>query len=314
MQHNLSQIIFAPLRLCERKFHAKTQRLKVFILLICLGLTSCQSPPEKPGKHYEVKGTVVAVDKANKQLTLSHEEIKDYMDAMTMPFTLKDTWPLDVVKPGDEVQAILVVTEDSHWLEQVVVVQGGGAQKGAPQIEGSELPKPGDALPDFRLVNQDGKPLSLRKYRGKVVLLTFIYTRCPVPEYCTLMSNNFAAIDQELQSDAALFKKTHLVSISFDPEYDTPKVLRSYGAAHTGKFDKETFEHWEFATGEAKEVKRIAQFFGLTYVPEKDEIVHSLQTALIAPDGKLFKLYSGNKWKPADVLQDIRDLLEVSPN
>ena len=310
MQLNLSQLFFAPLRLGVKFSLAKTPSRRAFILLLCLGLTSCQSPPEKPGKHYEVKGTVVSVDKANKQLTLSHEEIKDYMDAMTMPFTLKDPWPLDVVKPGDEVQAVLVVTEDSHWLEQVVVVQGGGSQKGGPQLESSGMPKPGDVIPDFRLVNQDGKPLRLRQYRGKALLLTFIYTRCPVPEYCTLMSNNFAAIDQELQKDAALFKKTHLISISFDPAYDTPKVLRSYGAAHTGKFDKETFEHWEFATGEPKEIKSIAQFFGLTFVPEKDEIVHSLQTALIGPDGKLARLYSGNKWKPVDVLNDIRAVFD----
>jgi protein SCO1/2 len=289
-------------------------RIYKVLILLCLGLASCQSTPEKPGKRYEVRGRVVAVDKAHKQVTLSHEEIKDYMDAMTMPFTVKDAWPLDVAKPGDELKAVLVVTEDSHWLEEVVVVQGGGSRKDAPKIEGSQVPQPGDAIPNFRLINQDGKPISFTKYRGKALLLTFIYTRCPVPEYCTLMSNNFAAIEQELQKDAALYKSTHLLSISFDPEYDTPKVLRSYGAAHTGRFDQETFEHWEFATGNAKEVKRIAQFFGLTYVPEKDEIVHSLQTALIAPDGKLFKLYSGNEWKPLDVLQDIRDLLKASTN
>lgn len=314
MKPNLSEFIFASLRLCERKFHVKAQRRKVLIMLLILGLTACQSQPEKPGKRFDVKGTVVAVDKAHKQVTLSHEEIKGYMDAMTMSFTLKDPWPLDVVKPGDGLNAVLVVTEDSHWLEEVIIVQGGGAKNAAPTAEGSQLPKTGETVPDFRLVNQDNKPLSFSKYRGKAVLLTFIYTRCPIPEYCTLMSNNFAAIDQELQKDAALYKQTHLVSISFDPEYDTPKVLRSYGAAHTGKFDQENFEHWEFATGDEKEVKRIAQFFGLTYVPEKDQIVHSLQTALIAPDGKLFKLYSGNKWKPTDVLQDIRELLAVSTN
>jgi protein SCO1/2 len=144
------------------------------------------------------------------------------------------------------------------------------------------------------------------------VLLTFIYTRCPVPDYCVLMSSNFAAIERELELDAALYKATHLVSISFDPAYDTPKVLRSYGAAQTGKYDRETFAHWEFVTAEAEEVKKVAQFFGLTYVPEKDQIVHSLQTALIAPDGKVAKLYSGNKWKPSDVLSDIRNLLDKS--
>lgn len=285
----------------------------IFILLLCLGLMSCnksQPTQQQQGKRYELKGTIVSIDKPNKSVTISHEEIKDYMEAMTMPYTLKDEWPLDVMKPGDQIQATLVVTDDSYWLEDVIVVQKTSSQNAAPTVESSSLPQPGDAVPDFQLVNQDDKPLRLSQYRGKALLLTFIYTRCPVPEYCTLMSNNFAVIDGELQKDTALYKQTHLISISFDPEYDTPKVLRSYGAAHTGNYDKETFAHWEFATGGRDEVRKMAEFFGFTYVPEQDQIAHSLQTALIAPDGKLVKLYSGNEWKPSEVLTDIRSTLE----
>ncbi|HEX8921623.1 MAG TPA: SCO family protein [Pyrinomonadaceae bacterium] len=289
-------------------------RLSIYVFLLCCALmTACQSKPaaEVQGKRYEFKGTVVSLDKANQSATISHEAVKDLMDAMTMPFKLKDAWPLDVMKPGDEVQATLVMTEDSGWLEDVVVVQRTEAQTSAPP-ESSALPKPGDAVPDFRLINQDGKPVRLKQYQGKTVLLTFIYTRCPVPDYCSLMSSNFAAIDRELQKDAALYKETHLVSLSFDPAYDTPKVLRSYGASQTGKYDQETFAHWEFVTGDDAEVKKVAQFFGLTYVPEKDQIIHSLQTALITTDGKIAKLYSGNKWKPAEVVSDIRALVEKS--
>jgi protein SCO1/2 len=270
-------------------------------------LTACQQQPAPQGKRYELKGKVVSVDKASMSATISHEAVKDFMEGMTMPFKLKDSWPLDVMKPGDEVQATLVVTDDSHWLEDVAVIQKSAGQTQTPPAS-SQLPKPGDALPDFRLVNQDGKTVRLKQYQGKAVLLTFIYTRCPVPEYCSLMSSNFAEIERELQKDATLYKGTHLISISFDPAYDTPKVLRSYGAAQTGNYDKETFSHWEFVTGDAEEVKRVAQFFGLTYIPEKGEFVHSLQTALIAPDGKLAKLYSGNDWKPSDVVTDIRAL------
>ena len=288
----------------------KRKLLSLFILLACLLLMACQSKPPVPqGKRYDLKGTIVSVDKSNQSAIISHEEVKDFMDAMTMPFKLKDAWPLDVMKPGDEVQAALVVTDDSAWLEDVVVIQKSATQTtGTP--ESSAIPKPGDTVPDFRLVNQDGKPVRLAQYKGRAMLLTFIYTRCPVPEYCSLMSSNFAEIERELQKDAALYKKTHLVSVSFDPTYDTPKVLRSYGAAQTGNYDKETFAHWEFVTGEAQEVKKLAQFFGLTYLPEKAEFVHSLQTALIAPDGKLTKLYSGNKWKPADVVSDIRTMFD----
>ena len=288
-----------------------TLHLRVFVLFICALLTACQSQPVPQGKRYDLKGTVVSIDRADQTVTISHEAVKDFMDAMTMPFKLKDAWPLDVVRPGDQLQATLVVTDTSHWLEDVVIVQKS-ATPTVPRPESSAEPKPGEAVPDFRLVNQDGKPVVLKKYQGKAVLLTFIYTRCPVPEYCALMSSNFAEIDRELQKDDALYKKTHLLSVSFDPAYDTPKVLRSYGAAQTGNYDRETFAHWEFATGSADEVKRLAQFFGLTYIPEKNEIVHSLKTALIAPDGKLAKLYTGNEWKPADVTADIRALFEKS--
>ena len=273
---------------------------------------ACQSKPEPvvEGKRYDLKGTIVSIDKAQQTATISHEEVKGFMDAMTMPFKLKEAWPLDVMKPGDEVQATLVVTEDhAAWLENVVVVQKSAATETTSQPETSATPKPGDPLPDFRLINQDAKPVRLAGYKGRALVLTFIYTRCPVPEYCSLMSSNFAEIERELQRDATLYKKTHLVSVSFDPAYDTPKVLRSYGAAQTGNYDKETFTHWEFVTGEESEIKRLAQFFGLTYLPEKNEFVHSLQTALIAPDGKLVKLYSGNEWKPSEILGDIRNVL-----
>lgn len=309
MKHNLPDLFFAPLRLCVKNLsNAKTPRRQVIILLLSIFLAACQSEPAPQGKRYEFKGTVVSVDKTQQTATISHEEVKGYMDAMTMPFKLKDAWPLDVMKPGDEVQATLVITDTSGWLEDVVVVQKNTPpQTGTP--ESSRLPRPGDAIPDFRLVNQDGKPVSLAKYKGKALLLTFIYTRCPVPEYCSLMSSNFAGIERELQKDPTLYARTHLLSVSFDPAYDTPAVLRSYGAATTGNYDKESFAHWEFVTAPAEEVKKMAQFFGLTYVPEKDQIVHSLQTALVAPDGKLFKLYSGNEWKPDDVLTDVRGLL-----
>jgi protein SCO1/2 len=287
-----------------------SNRLKVLIVLVCALLAACQSKPaEQQGKRYELKGTIVSVDKANQSATISHGPVKDLMEGMTMPFKLKDAWPLDVMKPNDEVQATLVMTDESAWLEDVVVIQKSRAETGEA-TENSAVPKPGESIPDFRLVNQDGKKVSLRQYQGKAVLLTFIYTRCPLPEYCSLMSSNFAEIERELQKDAILYKGTHLVSISFDPAYDTPKVLRSYGQAQTGNYDRETFTHWEFVTGDAEEIKRVAQFFGLTYIPEKEQFVHSLQTALIAPDGKLARLYSGNQWKPADVLSDIRNVLD----
>jgi len=294
--------------------HSSTGYLLLSLLLVfCFLGQACQKKPEATaaatGRRYEVKGKVVAVDKAKHRVTLDHEEIPGYMEAMIMPYTLKDEQILSELAPGDQLQATLVVDANSSWLENVTFTRASPSASGTNSSVATSEPKPGDAVPNFSLVNQDAKSIRIHGYRGKALLLTFIYTRCPQPEYCTLMSTNFAAIDKELQKDAALYEKTHLLSISFDPAYDTPKVLRSYGAAHTGNFNKETFKHWEFATGKPEQVKEIAQFFGLTYMQETNEIVHSLKTAIITPEGRLYKLYSGNDWKPEEVLNDLRTLL-----
>ena len=194
-----------------------------------------------------------------------------------------------------------------------MAITQGGSELGPTTLVPGE-PKAGDQVPDFTLVNQDGKPIRLSQYRGKGLALTFIYTRCPQPDQCTLMSNNFAAIEKELQPQPEVYRKTHLLSISFDPEYDTPKVLRSYGASHTGRYSDEGFKHWEFATGTADEVKRIADYFGIKSIKDsstgKEELVHSLRTAVIDPQGKLVKLYRGNEWKPADVAADLKSLAQ----
>jgi protein SCO1 len=294
----------------------KLQRVAVRALLLSgavmlsLALSGCHAGQvEEPGQRYDFKGKVVAVDKAAKRVTVAHEAVKGYMDAMTMPFNLKDDWPFEVLVPGDQISATLVVNSSSSWLEDVVITQESAMDPNAAKTEGAPVTQPGDAVPDYGLTNQDGQRIHLRQYQGKALLLTFIYTRCPLPEYCTLMSNNFAVIDKELEKNPSLYERTHLLSISFDPEYDTPKVLRSYGAAHTGKFASENFQHWEFATGTPDEVKGVAQFFGLRYYQATDQIVHSLSTAIITPDGKVYKIYRENKWKPEEVLSDMQNLL-----
>ncbi len=283
--------------------------LSFLVLIILSGCAPRRSATEK---RYDVEGKVVAVEKDKKLVTVAHEDIKEYMPAMTMPFTVPASWVYEVpLVPGDHITATLVVDGLKSWLEDVVITKEsseGTSTEGAARV----APKPGEEVPDYRLVNQDGKAIRIKNYRGKALLLTFIFTRCQMSDQCTLMSNNFAAIDQELQKQPALRAKTHLLSISFDPEYDTPKVLRSYGGAYTGNYTDETFAHWEFASGSTDEVKGIAQFFGLRYNKDaesgQEQIVHSLRTALIGPDGKISKVYRGNEWKPEEVLKEIQIL------
>ncbi len=279
------------------------------MLIFLIGAAGCQ-PQTAPsrGDRYELSGTVVSVEADRKQVTVAHEEIPDFMPAMTMAFTLRDEHALGILGPGDRIAAALVVDGSEYWLEELVITKVS-TETTAPSSNTVVEAKIGGEVPNFKLINQDSKPIELENYRGKALLLTFIYTRCPMPDQCSLMSNNFAAIDVELQKQPALHEKSALLSVTLDPEYDTPAVLRSYGAAYTGRYSEESFKHWEFATGSQEQVRAIAEFFGLHYYPEQMEIVHGLRTAIIGPDGKVHKTYRGNQWKPAEVVAEIQKLL-----
>ena len=282
----------------------KTLLLLLIVIASLGGAASCRRTSGNE-RRYELKGKVVIVEPEKHLVTITHEDIKGYMPGMTMPFTVPNDSDLKMLVPNAEVTATLVVDGSQSWLENlfVVVKQGaGGASPAVPAVHAKE----GDEVPDYVLVNQDAKEIRIRNYRGKALLLTFIYTRCPLPEFCTLMSNNFAQIDRKLGEDAELYAKTHLLSISIDPAHDKPDVLRSYGAAHTERYEKETFAHWEFAAGTEDQVKEIAQYFGLRYFPENNEIIHSLRTAIITPDGKVAKVYTGNEWKPEEVVEELK--------
>ena len=254
-------------------------------------------------KRFDFKGKVVAVEPEKHSVTVSHEDVKGYMPAMTMPFTVRNESDLQILAPDDEITATLVVDGSHTWLEGLIISRQSANTSAMPAVT---MAKEGDEVPNFTLRNQDNREIHIQNYRGRTLLLTFIYTRCPVPDYCTLMSNNFAQIDRALSGDAGLYAKTHLLSVSIDPSYDTPQVLRSYGAAHTERYQNETFAHWEFAGGTTEQVKKIAEYFGLTYYPEKDQIIHALRTVIINPTGKVAKIYDDNKWKPEEIVEEMQ--------
>ena len=287
-------------------------RALLLILIALVAIVASCSRRSVNEKRYDLKGKVVSVEPEKQLVTIAHEEVKGYMPGMTMPFTVRNASDFQMLQPNAEVTATLVVDGSHSWLEDlfVVVKQEAGAPVTSTAVVQA---KEGDEVPNFTLLNQDGKPIRIRNYRGKALLLTFIYTRCPQPDQCTLMSNNFAQIERELGQDAELYARTHLLSISIDPEYDEPKVLRSYGAAHTERYENETFAHWEFATGTGEQVKEIAQYFGLTYFPEKDQIIHALRTAIVNPDGKVVKIYHGNDWSTDQVLKDLKSVFKSVP-
>jgi protein SCO1/2 len=273
----------------------------VLALLGAVALSSCQRPPER---RFDLTGKVVAVDKSQRQVTLAHEAIKGYMDAMTMPFDVKDDWALAVLAPGQTVRATLVVQQDRSWIEGLSISKT--ESKAEPIGNSSALnpvPKPGTEVPDFPLLNQDNKRIHLGQYRGQNLLLTFIYTRCPLPDYCPRTSSNFAAIHNSLGSLPSSGRKTHLLTVSFDTENDTPSVLREYAARY---MHPAAFDQWEFATGSPDEIKNITSFFGLSYRRESGQIAHSLVTALIGPDGRITSIHTGNQWTPDQILTELK--------
>ena len=277
-------------------------RLLILLLLVCVCFAAaCRRNSNE--KRYDLKGKVVLVEPEKHLVTVSHEEVKGFMPAMTMPFTVRSESDLQILAPEDQITATLVVDGSHSWLEDLIIVRQSGNTAAVPAVIQA---KEGDEVPNYKLRNQNDREIQIHNYRGKALLLTFIYTRCPVPEYCTLMSNNFVQVDRELGQDPELYSKTHLLSISIDPGYDTPQVLRSYGSAHTERYQNETFAHWEFATGTKEQVKEIAEYFGLRYFPEKGEIIHGLRTVIVGPDGKVAKVYSGNEWKPEEVVAEIK--------
>ena len=278
----------------------------VITALLLFSIAACRKDTSNQ-KRYELKGKVVAVEREKHSVTVAHGDIKDYMPAMTMPLPLRDDWAFEVLSPGDQISATLVVDGTDFWLDDIVITQES-TDTNAPGPSGIVEAKDGAEVPDFGLTNQNEQAIHLKQYRGKVLLLTFIYTRCPIPEYCTLMSQNFAHIEAELAKQPDLQQKTHLLSISIDPDYDTPAVLRSYGAAHTGKYGDEKFTHWEFATGTKDQVKGVAQFFGLRYYADQDQIVHGLRTVIINPEGKVATVYRDNSWKPDELVAEMKKM------
>jgi len=270
--------------------------LSIFLLPAACGI------PRGPEQRYELKGTVVFVDLKGATVSIAHEAIPGYMEAMTMPFKLKDDRMLADLAEGDAVQATLVVSGTHSWLEDMVATRQTPLSRTSMGGSAALVPQPGDDVPDFSLKNQDGKRIKLSDYRGKSVLITFIYTRCPLPDYCPLMTSNFASIQKELTPNTAVYPRVHLLTVTVDPEHDSPDVLRSYGSAIGADFS-----HWEFGTGTPDQIKQVSTFFGLAYWPDGEQIVHSLRTAIIGGDGKLVRIYNGNEWKPEQVIRDLKD-------
>jgi protein SCO1/2 len=244
------------------------------------------------------------VDRETGVVAIRHEAIPGFMPEMTMPFDLKGQDVLEDLQVGDKVRGTLRIEQGEARLSDVEITELAVAEPPAPPPKPPTL-EPGEPVPDFAVTMQDGQTLRLSELRGKVVVITFIYTRCPVPNFCPLMDKNFAELARWVEAVPARAEEVRLLSISFDPEHDTPEALAAHAKLRGAKPPV-----WRFAVASHEELRKVAGPLGLSYAPTGNEIIHGLATAVIDRQGRLARLLEGNSWKPEDLRQGVAGLLD----
>jgi protein SCO1/2 len=282
----------------------------VFSLCVALAAAACsRTAPDQ--RAYPLQGQVQSIDAPRKLVTLKHGEIKGFMPAMTMPYEVEDPKVLDTLAAGDLIDSTLVVFSSGAHLRNVRKIGTAPLEKppaDAPMpsaSSGFELIKPGERVPDAPFVDQNGRKRRFSSFEGRPIVMTFIYTQCPLPTFCPLMDRHFATMQKTLKDDPAL-ARVHLVTVSFDPSVDTPPVLRKHAKELNADLSR-----WTFLTGDRDEIDRFAARFGVSVARAMNDpgnITHNLRTVIIKADGTLAKVYTGNDWSPDQVLADLRRL------
>ena len=302
--------------------------MKSFPILILsaavLGLVACgeKAGPKKPAAapvtsmsatnppFYLVRGVVKKVDAADKTVSIQHEEIPNYMPSMTMPFKVKDVKELEGLEPNDTIWFVLQVTDTESWIEKV------RKQTNAPPVEPQATAPPeresfriardveplnvGDKMPNYQFTNELGRTVQLSDFRGKALAFTFIFTRCPLPDFCPRMSQNFAAAYKQLNAMPNAPTNWHLMSISFDPHHDTPTVLRNYAQLY--QYDP---KRWSFVTGAMIDIDAITDQFNLAIMKRDNDWDHKIRTVVVDATGRIQSIIIGNEWKPAALVEEI---------
>jgi len=257
-----------------------------------------------PTKEYQLQGQILDVKPETSEVLVKHGDIPGFMPAMTMPYKVEDAKILADKQPGDLITATLVVGETEAHLSKIDKTGHAAIEDATgPEITESQMLKPGDPVPDTRLVDEHNDPRPLTSLRGHRVALTFMYTRCPQPDFCPLMDRNFAAIQNEMKKTPGL-GDVRLVSVSFDPANDTPAVLQAH--AKTLQADPAV---WHFVTASAGDIKGFTAKFGVAAEPSDESpavLTHNLTTAVIDAEGRLVKIRPGNMWTPADLIADLK--------
>jgi protein SCO1 len=269
-------------------------------LLVLLGalLSACAGRAADQEKRFPLTGTVASYDLSAARVVVSHEAVDGLMPAMSMPFEIRGDTP--ALREGDRIAATLVVTTNRSWLENVRITAAGSAVRDG--AVSSSHAAPGVVVPPFRLVNQAGESLTLRDFAGRVLVVTFIYTRCPLPDFCPLMIKHLESV-RERAIDTGIGNRVALLGVTLDPAFDTPTVLRAYGESTLKGANR--FDHWTLATGTTAQVEDVARFFGVAAREEGGLVTHTLSTAVIGHDGRIMRIFPSNSWRSDDLFADV---------
>jgi protein SCO1/2 len=274
---------------------------------VALALFACGRSTNSAGDHYDTRGVVRGFSPDRSTIEIQHENIPGYMPSMTMPFAPRDPKQIADLKMGDAISFRMAVTQKDFWIENVKKIRREEANVAEPKqtssvsTERDSRLKEGDEMPAFNLANQSGERISLDTFRGQPLVITFVFTRCPVPNFCPRMSNNFEELQTAIKAGSGSLAKTRLLSVTLDPDYDTPKVLNDYAAFHHADS-----KIWSFATGDEKEIDLLTRAFSVYRQNEGGTISHGLATALINRNGTVERIWRGNAWTPAEVTEAIR--------
>jgi protein SCO1/2 len=290
---------------------SKTATAAIFLTALTLAAPALSGQADR---RYSVRGMVLRVDAPARTFFVSHDRIEGLMDAMTMPFEVRDARQLQGVVPGAMVDFVLVISKDAGYATNVRVRRYESAEQDPLTARrlallrkmAGRVPPPvaiGQRVPDFTLTDSTRAPATLSSFAGKIVVMNFVYTRCALPQFCLRMSNTFSVVQKRFSH--VLGRDVQLLTVTFDPERDTPEVL----AAYAQQWNADA-RGWRFLTGPVAEVRRVCALFGVETSPDEGLMNHMVRTILVGRDGRLLANIEGNAFTPEQLGDLLRSLLE----
>jgi protein SCO1/2 len=272
------------------------------LLAVSTLLVACGQPADDGTKSFDTRGLIREIAEDRRTAVIRHEEIPGYMPKMTMELTVRNTNELAGLVAGDVIAFRLHADAETHWIDTLRKVghdtNATPAQSTRPSVE----LRPGDPLPDHAFLAEDGAPRTFAAFRGKAVAFTFIFTRCPLPDFCPLMNRSFAQARNLLRADAGAPTNWQFLSLSFDPVHDTPATLRTYGNTYrAGDADR-----WLFGVLDHATVAELAPHLDLMVAAEGDSFSHNLRTVVLDPQGRIFRQFDHNQWTAAELAEAMR--------